>query len=87
MIDGDVFVTPHAIDRLVSRVAPSVGRANALSYLLAAVDSAHFVKPARDGASMWRASRKYGRMRLVIAPPSPGRICPQLVTVMPSYDK
>ena len=87
MIIGKVFVTPHAIDRLVRRVAPSIRRSDALEYLLLAFESAHFVRPARDGAAMWKASRKFGRMRLIIAPPSPGRHLPQLVTVMHEYDK
>lgn len=83
---GPVFVTPHAVRRCAERIQPGLSYELARDWLISAAESAHHVRPTRDGAHIFRASRAYARVRLIIAPPHGPGMLPVLVTVLAAHD-
>lgn len=85
---GRIFVTPHALHRFLTRVAPGFDERGAMGFLLAAFETAHPVREGHSEGEVWRADSLHGRIRLVVAPAKPdeGRTLPQLVTVMAASD-
>lgn len=85
---GRVFVTPHALDRFLTRIAPGFDARGAMAFLLAAFETAHPVNQGHSEGEIWRADALHGRIRLVIGPgrPEEGRPLPQIVTVLAARD-
>lgn len=73
-----IEITRHAIRRLISRIAPDMGEAEAHEFLVYQVARGHFVKALRGGVEQYRGPKPL-RLRLRI---HRGR----LITVLPSSD-
>jgi hypothetical protein len=84
-ISVSFFVTPHAVDRYRERVHPGISYERALSEIIEASETAHFVKHYIDGewhdAEYWRCSRSFGRLRLIVS--RRGGELPQIRTILP----
>ena len=86
MIDGGVFVTPHAVRQYQARARAgwSMGFEQARAHLVAQMELAHAVKPTGAGAVLFRGP-KPERLRLIVGP-GKGDM-PALITVLTRSDR
>jgi hypothetical protein len=86
MIDGDVFITPHAVRQYQARARAgwSMQFEEARAHLVEQVAKAHAVKPTGHGAVLFRGP-KPERLRLLIGP-GEGDM-PALITVLTRSDR
>lgn len=81
---GRWFVTPHAVQRYRDRIDPQASYEKALGVLIHLTARAHFVRPTREGAELWRLSGADGRLRFIVRASELGAL-PQLLTVLPAF--
>jgi len=82
-VKGQVFITPHAVERYVERIRPGISYERALTELIAICERAHAVKEIEAGLWLWRGP-KPRRLRLRVSTRGDG--APQLVTVLTAHD-
>lgn len=83
---GRWWISPHAVRRYIERCpgARRLSYGEALERLIAASETAHFVKTRRNsGEELWRGPKPY-RLRFVVCRANAG--LPQLVTVLRGCD-
>lgn len=87
---GRWFITPHAVRQYIARVR-ACSYDEALADLIRISEAAHYVKPTKGGAQMWRGprhrigkGRRTGGIRLIVGP-GEGDL-PALLTVLGEHD-
>lgn len=86
---GRWFITPHAVQAYRSRVR-QCSPTEAMDDLIAISQKAHYVKPAKNDAELWRgprariSGRRYGGLRLIVGPGT--GTMPALLTVLGEHD-
>jgi hypothetical protein len=83
-VAGKFWVTPHAVHRYIERVHRGIDYDRALSEIVDASETAHYVKDY-NGGQYWRCSRSFGRLRLLVNDCFDG--LPQIVTILSASDK
>jgi len=88
---GRWFITPHSIDRFRKRVARKrLTYEQALGALIRIAEGAHRImtpngpKMTKHGFEVWRSAKPW-RLRLWVSRAREGK--PQLVTVLPAFDR
>lgn len=88
MIDGEYFVTPHAVHQFIERI-PGYRRFSfegARAVIIASMrDHVHSVRPTQNGvATCIRVRSPHVNFRALVAAPSDNESCPSVVTILRS---